>query len=133
VTDAQTAQPCLGPVQVAGGLQPLVDPQGSLQQWNAGVHPARACQGRARVFAGQSQLQRTGAPGNSVHGREQDLGIALEQSLAAQCRAGQPGNLVAGRQVRDRGRHLPRPCLVVDGQRQADQIGPERRVLDRQA
>src|SRR5262249_35939810 len=74
--DAGLAQHRLGPGQVPGGVQPLVDAQGLLQQRPRLVRVALAGERGAGVLARASQLQRPGAALAGLHRSGQGLRVA---------------------------------------------------------
>jgi len=48
----------LGPSQVTGGLEPLVDDRGLVEQPAGAIDPAEPSHGPARILGGQRELER---------------------------------------------------------------------------
>jgi hypothetical protein len=87
--DTRPAQDRLGPGQVAGGAEPLVD-LGRLVEQRPGL-PGQAApgQGRPRLFGGERQLERARPVGVGVGRGAQRPGVVVQQAPAAQRRPAQ--------------------------------------------
>ena len=132
--DARPAQHRLGPGQVAGGAEPLVDLGRPVEQLPGLAGQAAPGQRRPGLLGGERQLERPRSGGEGVDRGAQRARVVVQQAAAAQRRRGQRADagILLG-ELGEAGRHRPRPSLVRAGQGQAHQVGADHPVLQHQA